>query len=184
MSRCADRRRPRGLPGPAPVDHQRLPPLPRVADPDRRLSRRPARPAPGVRHRHDLVRARVAAVRAGPQRRGADPGPGAPGDRRRAPHARQPGNDRGAFRAEDRSRAIGAWSGLGGIAAALGPLVGGLLVGHASWRWIFVVDLPLAALTVWLAQHWCRNTRPARQPLRRPRRGARLRRARRRSRGR
>ena len=33
----------------------------------------------------------------------------------------------GAFRSEDRSRAIGAWSGLGGIAAALGPLVGGLL---------------------------------------------------------
>src|SRR5215217_1804349 len=44
----------------------------------------------------------------------------------------------GAFPSEDRSRAIGAWSGLGGIAAALGPLVGGLLVDHASWRWIFL----------------------------------------------
>ncbi len=59
----------------------------------------------------------------------------------------------GAFRAEDRSRAIGAWSGLGAIAAALGPLVGGLLIDHASWRWIFLINLPLAALTVWLAQH-------------------------------
>src|SRR3712207_2482099 len=58
----------------------------------------------------------------------------------------------GAFRSEDRSRAIGAWSGLGGIAAALGPLVGGLLVDHASWRWIFLINLPLAAVTVWLAQ--------------------------------
>ncbi|WP_210503278.1 MFS transporter [Nocardioides xinjiangensis] len=68
----------------------------------------------------------------------------------------------GAFRAEDRSRAIGAWSGLGGIAAALGPLVGGLLVDHASWRWIFLINLPLAALTVWLAQRWVPETRDPR----------------------
>jgi EmrB/QacA subfamily drug resistance transporter len=68
----------------------------------------------------------------------------------------------GAFRAEDRSRAIGAWSGLGGIAAALGPLVGGLLVDHASWRWIFLINLPLAVLTVWLAQRWVPETRDPR----------------------
>ena len=68
----------------------------------------------------------------------------------------------GAFRTEDRSRAIGAWSGLGGIAAALGPLVGGLLVDHASWRWIFLINLPLAALTVWLAQTWVPETRDPR----------------------
>ncbi|KRE94234.1 MFS transporter [Nocardioides sp. Soil774] len=70
----------------------------------------------------------------------------------------------GAFRAEDRSRAIGAWSGLGGIAAALGPLVGGLLIDHASWRWIFLINLPLAALTVWLAQRWVPETRDPRAP--------------------
>lgn len=70
----------------------------------------------------------------------------------------------GAFRAEDRSRAIGAWSGLGGIAAALGPLVGGLLIDHASWRWIFLINLPLAALTVWLAQTWVPETRDPRDP--------------------
>ena len=68
----------------------------------------------------------------------------------------------GAFRAEDRSRAIGAWSGLGGIAAALGPLVGGLLIDHASWRWIFLINLPLAALTVWLAMRWVPETRDPR----------------------
>lgn len=68
----------------------------------------------------------------------------------------------GAFRAEDRSRAIGAWSGLGGIAAALGPLVGGLLIDHASWRWIFLINLPLAALTVWLAMRWVPETRDTR----------------------
>ncbi len=68
----------------------------------------------------------------------------------------------GAFRAEDRGRAIGAWSGLGGIAAALGPLVGGLLIDHASWRWIFLINLPLAALTVWLAIRWVPETRDPR----------------------
>lgn len=68
----------------------------------------------------------------------------------------------GAFRSEDRSRAIGAWSGLGGIAAALGPLVGGLLVDHASWRWIFLINLPLAAVTVWLAQTWVPEIRDPR----------------------
>ena len=68
----------------------------------------------------------------------------------------------GAFRAEDRSHAIGAWSGLGGIAAALGPLVGGLLIDHASWRWIFLINLPLAALTIWLAQRWVPETRDPR----------------------
>ena len=65
----------------------------------------------------------------------------------------------GAFATEDRSRAIGAWSGLGGIAAAAGPLVGGLLVDHASWRWIFLINLPLAAVTVWLAQRYVPETR-------------------------
>lgn len=52
------------------------------------------------------------------------------------------------FRPQDRGRAIGAWSGLGGIAAAAGPFLGGWLVEHASWRWIFLLNLPLAVLTL------------------------------------
>ncbi len=64
-----------------------------------------------------------------------------------------------SFRATDRGRAIGAWSGLGGIAAAVGPLVGGLLIDYASWRWIFFINLPIAALTVWLAQRWVPESR-------------------------
>jgi EmrB/QacA subfamily drug resistance transporter len=63
------------------------------------------------------------------------------------------------FAPEDRGRAIGAWSGLGSIAAAIGPFVGGVLVDHASWRWIFFLNLPLAAATIWIAQQAVPETR-------------------------
>jgi EmrB/QacA subfamily drug resistance transporter len=55
------------------------------------------------------------------------------------------------FAREDRGRAIGAWSGLGGVAAAVGPLVGGYLVQAVSWRAIFVINLPLGCVVAWLA---------------------------------
>jgi len=55
-----------------------------------------------------------------------------------------------SFRAEDRGSAIGAWSGLGGVAAAVGPFLGGWLVEAATWRLVFVINLPLAALVVWV----------------------------------
>ena len=50
-----------------------------------------------------------------------------------------------SFRPEDRARAIGAWSGLGGVAAASAPLLGGWLVGAGSWRLIFLINAPVAA---------------------------------------
>jgi EmrB/QacA subfamily drug resistance transporter len=52
-----------------------------------------------------------------------------------------------SFRPEDRSRAIGAWSGLGGTAGAVGPFVGGALV-EWSWRAVFWVNLPVAVAVV------------------------------------
>ena len=48
----------------------------------------------------------------------------------------------------DRARAIGAWSGLGGIATAVGPFLGGWLVEQISWRWVFLVNAPLAVVVV------------------------------------
>ena len=56
------------------------------------------------------------------------------------------------FHEDDRGAAIGTWSGLAGVAAAIGPFVGGWLVGAASWRLIFVLNLPLAAAVVALAR--------------------------------
>jgi len=55
------------------------------------------------------------------------------------------------FLASDRPRAIGAWSGLGGVAAAIGPFLGGWIVGSIGWRWIFLLNLPLAAAVVAVA---------------------------------
>jgi EmrB/QacA subfamily drug resistance transporter len=49
------------------------------------------------------------------------------------------------FASDDRPRAVGAWSGLGGVASAVGPIVGGWLVQTAGWRWVFLLNLPLAA---------------------------------------
>lgn len=56
-----------------------------------------------------------------------------------------------SFRPADRARAIGAWSGLGGVAAAIGPLVGGYLIGAISWRAIFLINIPLGAFVIWAA---------------------------------
>ncbi|MGH9120858.1 MAG: MFS transporter, partial [Acidimicrobiales bacterium] len=53
-----------------------------------------------------------------------------------------------SFRPGDRGQAIGAWSGLGGVAAAAGPLIGGYLIAAASWRWVFFINLPVAALVL------------------------------------
>ena len=53
-----------------------------------------------------------------------------------------------SFTQEDRARAVGAWSGLSGIAAAAGPLIGGWLIDALSWRWIFFINVPLAIVVL------------------------------------
>ena len=59
----------------------------------------------------------------------------------------------GSFRAEDRPAAIGSWAGYAGIAAALGPFLGGFLVENASWRWIFAINAPLCLAVLWLGRY-------------------------------
>ncbi|MCX4763736.1 MFS transporter [Streptomyces sp. NBC_01275] len=53
-----------------------------------------------------------------------------------------------SFHPDDRGRAVGLWSGFGGIGAAVGPFLGGWLVDGPGWRWVFLLNVPLAVLCV------------------------------------
>ena len=53
-----------------------------------------------------------------------------------------------SFREQDRGAAIGAWSGFGGIANAVGPFLGGWLIDAVSWRAVFFINVPLIAVAV------------------------------------
>src|SRR5436190_8043455 len=55
------------------------------------------------------------------------------------------------FDESERGRAIGTWAGFSALAAAIGPLLGGWIVDHLSWRWIFLVNPVLALPTIWIA---------------------------------
>lgn len=57
------------------------------------------------------------------------------------------------FRREDRPAAIGTWAGVSGVAAAIGPLVGGFLLENGGWRWIFAINVPICLLVLWLGRH-------------------------------
>ena len=64
-----------------------------------------------------------------------------------------------SFRPQDRSAAIGAWSGLAGVATAVGPFVGGWLIQAVSWRLIFLINVPFGAVTVWATLRHVPETR-------------------------
>jgi EmrB/QacA subfamily drug resistance transporter len=65
------------------------------------------------------------------------------------------------YRGRDRSVAFAVWGALTGIAVGLGPLVGGALTASLSWRWIFFVNIPIAAAAIVIAQ---RRTPESRDP--------------------
>ena len=65
-----------------------------------------------------------------------------------------------AFPAAKRSAAVGAWSAVGAMAAALGPPLGGLLV-EASWRWVFLVNLPIGLLALAVGPFVLRESKDA-----------------------
>src|SRR5213596_2164684 len=53
-----------------------------------------------------------------------------------------------SFAERDRGRAIGTWSGFTAITTAVGPVLGGWLIEHASWRWVFFINLRVAAIVI------------------------------------
>jgi len=69
----------------------------------------------------------------------------------------------GTLNVGDRARGIGVWAGLATIATTVGPYVGGWLVDHASWRWVFLLNLPLIAAALLLLRHVPENA--DRRPL-------------------
>ncbi|CAM5733884.1 Putative multidrug resistance protein MdtD [Streptomyces microflavus] len=83
------------------------------------------------------------AERGGPHRR-----PGPARRRRGAAHAGVPGAHPGQFPSRRPGAGRGLWSGFGGVGAAVGPFVGGWLVDGPGWRWVFLLNLPLAAICV------------------------------------
>ncbi|MGX2998535.1 MFS transporter [Streptomyces sp. JNUCC 64] len=58
---------------------------------------------------------------------------------------------RSSFHPDDQSRAVGAWSGLTGVAGALGPFLGGWLIDGPGWRWIFLINVPFAVVVLVIA---------------------------------
>ena len=87
-------------------------------------------------------------MRRGAERRRAHRRPGAAGDRAALLTPGSLAILQASFRERDRAKAVGAWSGLGGVAGAIGPFVGGWLVDGPGWRWAFLINVPVAALVV------------------------------------
>ncbi|MET9107404.1 MFS transporter [Streptomyces zhihengii] len=69
-----------------------------------------------------------------------------------------------SFSPDDRARAVGIWSGLGGVGAAVGPFLGGWLVDGPGWRWVFLLNLPLAAICVPVALRHVPESRASTAP--------------------
>src|SRR5579862_7779084 len=55
-----------------------------------------------------------------------------------------------AFEPGERTRAIGTWAGFSGVSAATAPFLGGWLLEAGSWRWIFLINVPVAAAVAWM----------------------------------
>ncbi len=57
-----------------------------------------------------------------------------------------------AFQPADRTHAIGTWAGFSGVSSAIAPFIGGWLLEAGSWRWIFLINVPVAAVTAWMTR--------------------------------
>jgi EmrB/QacA subfamily drug resistance transporter len=66
-----------------------------------------------------------------------------------------------SFHPDERGRAIGAWAGLSGVSTAVGPFLGGWLIDAFSWRWIFLINVPLAVVVLFATARWIPESRAA-----------------------
>ncbi len=66
-----------------------------------------------------------------------------------------------AFPGEERGKALGAFGAMVGIGLAIGSPLGGIVIQHASWRWLFLVNVPLGLLNLWLLRQRLPADRPA-----------------------
>ncbi|HEY0613954.1 MAG TPA: MFS transporter [Candidatus Elarobacter sp.] len=70
------------------------------------------------------------------------------------------------FTGSERGRAIGTWSGFASITGAVGPVIGGWLTQHASWRWVFLLNLPIALAVLAIAWRGFPESRDEAMPQR------------------
>jgi len=70
-----------------------------------------------------------------------------------------------SFKGEARGRAVGTWASAGAIASAVGPPLGGWLVGAAGWRAIFLINVPVALVAILLAWRYVKESAEGEQPL-------------------
>jgi len=63
------------------------------------------------------------------------------------------------FEPKQRGKAIGTWAAFSAISGAIGPVLGGVIAQHFSWRWVFVLNVPLAAVVIFIALRWIRESR-------------------------
>ena len=76
------------------------------------------------------------------------------------------------FPPELRAKALGIWAAVAGVALALGPVVGGVLVDVAGWQWVFLVNVPFVLVAAPLGLRWLPESRRPRAAARPPRRDA------------
>jgi MFS family permease len=63
-----------------------------------------------------------------------------------------------SFNESERGKAIGTWAAFSAIASAVGPLLGGWIVDHFTWRWIFLINPPIALFAIWIASAHIRES--------------------------
>ncbi|MEU9219842.1 EmrB/QacA subfamily drug resistance transporter [Streptomyces ambofaciens] len=70
-----------------------------------------------------------------------------------------------AYPPHQRGAALGIWGAVGGLAVALGPVVGGVVINYLSWQWIFWINVPIGVALLALAPGWLTESRGERKPL-------------------